>query len=476
MATSWKRPATVALSMSVVLSLAPMLGSASAAPGDPGTPRFTDGAPGVGDPYFPLAGNGGIDVQTYDLQVDYEPPAPGAELVGQLHGRATITLVPTQDLASFHLDLRDLVVESITVDGKRARFTHENTELEITPRPKLRDGQSAEVVIEYGGATGRPTDIEGALYGWVTTADGAMVVSEPDGSPTWYPVNDHPTDKATYTFEVTVPEGLVAVANGELVGQTTSGGRTTWSWDAPDPMASYLATSTVGNFELSTTYAADGTPIIDAIDKDLDSSAYENLALTPAMMAFFSDRYGDYPFTTYGAIVDDDSVGYALETQTRSFFSRVAREGTVAHELGHQWMGNQVSPQEWDDIWLNEGWATYSTWMWDEEQGRRTAQQAFEAVLARPADDDYWDVVVADPGAMNLFASAVYTRGAATLHAVRTRLGDDAFFDLAQTWVARYGGGTASTADFIALAEEMSNQDLGDLFDAWIYAPERPSV
>jgi len=459
-----------------MLCFAAATGTSSAAPGDPGNPRFAEGEPGVGDPYFPLAGNGGIDVQSYDLDLDYEPPAEGADLVGQLDGRATITLVPTKDLASFHLDLRNLEVESVTVNGKRARYTHENTELEITPRPKLREGRTTEVVIEYGGATTRPTDVEGALYGWVTTADGAMVVSEPDGSPTWYPVNDHPTDKATYTFEITVPQGLVAVANGELVDESVSNGRTTWSWDAPDPMASYLVTSTVGNFELNTSYADDGTPIIDAVDKDLAPSASESLTLVPEMMAFFTERYGDYPFTTYGNIVDDDSTGYALETQTRSFYSEVAVEGTVAHELGHQWMGNHVSPQEWDEIWLNESWATYSTWLWDEEQGRATAQESFEEVLATPADDPFWDVVISDPGATNLFAGAVYDRGAATLHALRNEIGDDAFFALAQTWVERYGGGTASTADFIALAEEVSGQDLETLFAVWIETPQRPNV
>lgn len=471
-----KRSATAALSASLLLCLALAAVPATAAEGDPGRLRFAEGEAGVGDPYFPLAGNGGIDVLSYDLAIDYEPPADPDDLAGRLEGRATITLVPTKDLASFHLDLRDLDVESVAVNGKRARYSHDNTELQIKPRPKLREGRSVEVVIEYGGATSRPRDIEGALYGWVTTTDGAMVVSEPDGSPTWFPANDHPTDKASYTFEVTVPKGLVAVANGELVDESTSGGRTTWIWDAPDPMASYLATSTVGNFELRTTFAGDGTPIIDAIDEDLAPSASQSLELVPEMMAFFAERYGDYPFTTYGGIVDDDSVGYALETQTRSFYSEVAREGTLAHELGHQWMGNHVSTQEWDDIWLNESWATYSTWMWDEEQGRTTAQERFEEVLAIPGDDEFWDVVIAGPGATNLFAGAVYDRGAATLHALRTQIGDDAFFALAQTWVQRYGGATASTADFIALAEEVSGQDLQGLFRVWTSTPERPKA
>ena len=303
-----------------------------------------------------------------------------------------------------------------------------------------------------------------------------MVVSEPDGSATWFPSNDHPTDKAGYSFEVTVPEGLVAVANGTLTGSQTSGGRTTWQWDAPDPMAAYLATASVGNFALTTYTAPNGTPVIDAVDRDRPASASADLALTGEMLGFFESRYGPYPFVAYGAIVDDDSVGYALETQTRSFFSRTAREGTIAHELAHQWMGNAVSPHRWADIWLNEGWATYSTWLWSEHRGRQSAADAFDEVMATPADDPEWNFVVADPQPLGLFAGPVYDRGAATLHALRVRIGDDAFFELARTWVERYGGGTASTSDFVALAQEVSGQDLETFFRVWVRTPQKPTT
>jgi aminopeptidase N len=328
----------------------------------------------------------------------------------------------------------------------------------------------------YAGTTTRPTDIEGALYGWVTTRDGAMVVSEPDGSATWYPVNDHPTDKSSYTFDITVPEGLVAVANGLLEGSSTAAGRTTWSWDAPDPMAAYLATATVGDFRLHSYTAPNGTPIIDAVDPSRPASASASLALTGEMLEFFEDRFGDYPFNSYGAIVDDDSVGYALETQTRSFFSRNAGEGTVAHELAHQWMGDHVSPERWADIWLNEGWATYGSWMWGEHRGRDTAADQFADVMAIPADDDFWHSEVADPGPLGLFAGPVYDRGAATLHALREKIGDDAFFELARTWVERYGGDTADTDDFAALASEVAGQDLTHFFDVWVHRPVKPTT
>ena len=154
-------------------------------------------------------GNGGIDVVSYDLDLDYTPPAPEpAPLDGDARRRR-------DDRA--RRDRRPRPVqprsarphrESVTVNGKSMAFDQTDNELVITPRPKLKTGQSATVVVTYGGTTTRPTDIEGALYGWVTTRDGAMVVSEPDGAATWFPANDHPTDKSTYTFEITVPEGL----------------------------------------------------------------------------------------------------------------------------------------------------------------------------------------------------------------------------------------------------------------------------
>jgi aminopeptidase N len=470
---SRRRNALLALG-SAVAAIA-LLGAPSVALAAP--PVYTPGSDGAGDPYFPLAGNGGIDVVHYDLDLDYTPAPPEpAPLEGRLDGVATIDLVPTQDLSRFNLDLRGLDATAVTVAGKVATFTQTANELVITPSKKVKAGKPAQVVVTYGGTTTRPTDIEGALYGWVTTRDGAMVVSEPDGAATWFPVNDHPTDKSTYTFEITVPEGLVAVANGlPSADPVTADGKTTWYWDAPDPMAAYLATASVGDYVVNEYTAANGTPIFDAVDPTRLGDPSDDLALTSDMLVFFESVYGPYPFNSYGAIVDDDTVFYALETQTRSFFSRNAREGTIAHELAHQWMGDHVSPYRWADIWLNEGWATYSEWQWFEHRGQATAQESFDDVMAIPADDvDFWGVVVADPGPLGLFLGPIYDRGAATLHALRVEIGDEAFFELAQTWVERFGGGTASTADFIALAEEVSEQDLGDFFDVWLYTPEKP--
>ncbi|MGS0687799.1 M1 family metallopeptidase [Nakamurella sp. GG22] len=468
-----------------------------------GGPRYTAGAPGVGDPYFPFAGNGGYDVKHYGLDLKYTPPHPDpAPLVGKLRGVATIDLVATQNLDRFNLDLRGMDVRSITVNGKRLREVGSSAagarhggpaywqvqddaarvwELTIQPRPKLKKGQKARVVVTYGGQTTRPTDIENALYGWVTNRDGAMVVSEPEGSMTWYPVSDHPTDKATYDFKITVPKGKVAVANGiQARKPVTWRGWTTWFWHAPDPQASYLTTASVGDFELRTTRTAGGLPIIDAVDTDLTTANRDitntSLALQPEMIAFLEKTFTPYPFVAFGSIVDDDTVGYALETQTRPVYSRRASEGTVLHELAHQWFGDAVSPRRWQDIWLNEGWASYAEWLWSENQGRDTAQASFEDVMARPADDAFWKVAIADPGPLGLFVGAVYDRGAATLHALRLEVGDEAFFAGAKLWLTRYDNATGTTEDFQEVYEEVSGKDLGEFFDDWVRTPSKPEI
>lgn len=491
--------------LTVALAVVGGLGAtgAIAAPGSPGGPRYTAGAPGAGDAYFPYAGNGGYDVQHYNLDVTYTPPAAEpAPLVGQFDGTATIDLVATQDLDRFNLDLRGMTVSSVTVNGKPAgvvappaadavvdgaAYWHVQNdeervwELTVQPRPKLKAGQTAQVVVEYGGPTTRPLDIEDALYGWVTTRDGAIVASEPEGSMTWYPVSDHQTDKASYSFAITVPEGKVAVANGvQPKPEETSGGWTTWYWDAPDQQASYLTTASVGDFDLRDPYlSSSGVPIIDAVDANLTPA---NLATTNTslgrqveMIDFFEQYFGGYPFNAYGSIVDDDTVGYALETQTRPVYSRRASEGTVAHELAHQWFGNAVSPERWQDIWLNEGWATYASWMWDEHEGDATAQESYNDWYAsEEADSEYWDLQIGDPGPLGLFHDPVYDRGAGTLHALRLEVGDETFFTGTRLWLERFNDSAGTAEDFQAVFEEVSGEDLDAFFQIWLYEQAKP--
>ncbi len=460
--------------LAAVLGTALLLAAApsASAKGPIAGPR--PGSTSGGDPYFPAAGNGGYDVLHYDLTLDYTPSTRA------LSGRALIAATATTTLSSFSLDLRDLTVSRVTVNGLPARWTHSAGELVVTPRLPLLRGLPFVVVVDYGGTTGQPEDNTGALYGWVSFDDGAFVGNEPEGASTWYPVNDTPKDKATYSFTVTVPDGTTAVANGAFLGQSSRNGRTTSKWVATDPMASYLSMVATGDYAVTRSRTASGLPILNAVDTDLSpedtAATAEVLALQPAMIDFFQSKFGRYPFSSFGAVVDDDTEpGYALETQTRPIYAGAPDESTVAHELAHQWFGNKVTLGQWRDIWLNEGFATYAAWMWGEHRGTDSPQEGYDFVLSIPATSSFWSIPTADPGADELFAAATYLRGGAFLHALRLTVGETAFWKIIRQWAARPASVPVSTADLLALSEKVSGRQLDALFDAWLYQPTKPA-
>jgi aminopeptidase N len=467
---------------SIVTFIAALLVVATALPGPAlGAPsgghgRYEPGAPGVGDPYFPLYGNGGYQVDHYDLSVRYDPATD------ELRGRAKIHAQATDDLSRFNLDLVGLTVRDVLVDGRRARWERTDHELIITPKRKLKDRRRFTVVVAYDGV---PVTFEipgfGIEAGFMHTDDGAIVAGQPEVATAWFPVNDHPIDRATYTFRITVPDGLGVIANGLPRGRSSRHGWTTHVWKARDPMVSYLATFNVGEWDIRSYRTDDGLPVIDAVDPDLGDLADASLARQGEILGFLEEQFGPYPFETIGAIVDDyEGLLFALENQTRPVYSRFFFElglgdTVIVHELAHQWFGDLIAVQEWNDIWLNEGFATYAEWLWAEHEGTATTQEIFETVYgSHPDDDPFWDVVIGDPGVEDLFESAVYDRGAMTLQALRNEVGDDAFWEIVRTWVDQQEYGNGDTAEFIALAEEVSGQQLDELFEVWLFTGARP--
>ena len=250
--------------------------------------NFSPGGSGSGDPYVPQAGNGGYDVSHYSLSLGYEPGTK------QLTGTVVITATATQNLSRFDLDLRGFTISQLKVNETTAAFERAGEqELVVTPRNGLRAGDPFTVSVTYAGIPQVVTDPDGSIEGWVPTDDGAFVVGEPQGSPGWYPVNDSPQDKATFDFAVTVPEGLTVMANGVLVSSTSTGGRTTWVWRESDPMAPYLATATLGRFDLAVSQVG-SIPSYVAIDPTLPAgNVFRKL---PQIVQFYESIYGPYPF------------------------------------------------------------------------------------------------------------------------------------------------------------------------------------
>lgn len=429
---------------------------------------------GAGDPYFPAYGNSGYDVQKYGLKVKYDPPTD------TLTGSATIQAKATEQLTRFHLDLHGMTVSQILVDDQKAEFSRDEDELIVMPAKALAKDASFTTVVEYGGVPQPFTQPALGATGFLHTADGAFAMGEPESATTWYPVNDHPRDKALYTIDLTVPAELSAISNGVLTGKSTKDGWATWQWQVSSPMASYLSTLAIGNYRVVET-THQGKPMVTAVAASIPLGQIDkDVARTGEITDFLAQSFGPYPFDAYGAIViDDDRVGFALETQTRPIYSDNFWRGNssntvvVAHEAAHQWFGNSVSVDTWQHIWLNEGFATYAQWMWAEHSGGPSIQSEFDRRY-NDAGNRIWDVQPGAPGRANIFSGSVYQRGGMTLHALRKEVGDAKFFEILKTWAIEQRDGLATTDEFIALSEKVSGKQLDTFFEAWLFTKGRP--
>ena len=497
----------VALLAALIALLLPA--SAAAAP--------KPGSLSLGDPYFPQIGNGGYDALHYDLHLDYDPVA-NTLATGT---RTTITARATQDLSSFGLDFqRDLAISAVTVNGQPATFARRDArqrlsrnrkvtqpaKLIVTPSSPLVKRARFTVVVDYSGAPVPITDTDLTQEGWVhacSTAgdcDGSFTVNEPIGAQSWFPCNNHMTDKATFTTSISVPAGYTALGVGELAGTTqTPDDRTTWIWTEDDPTATYLTTATVGHLDFAVASMRERVTgkslpifgsIVSAGPQKLRDKVERNVKAVPSMINFLGKRFGPYPFDSAGYVADwVPSVGYALENQTKPHFAGTEQgpeinKPELLHELAHQWMGDSVTGRSWGQIWFNEGWATFAEVYWGAKVNgaRQTPRQFFRAVLG--IDREQFERAPADLGdPSHLFDSVpVYNRPGAMLEGYREIVGNHRFFHFARKLGVEHRHDVIGEGEFVATAKRLSGLGargqlrLGKYFRQWLHREGKPTL
>jgi len=441
-------------------------------------PTSTVGAAGIGDEYYPTLGNGGYDVEHYDLDLFYDPDH------NMLDAAVIITAIATQDLTAFNLDFTGFDIVDLRVGDLPARFERNGGELTITPEVPIASGDRFDITIAYAGnptAASSPA-FDRVAIGWREGPEGEQyIVAEPDAAHTWFPSNDHPLDKATFSFLVTVPDGYAVGATGKFLGIEPGqqiGETLSYAWEMSTPMAPYLATIVIGEGyqlveDLVSTEAA-GILIRNFLPADLVANPPDSLDDTGEMLTVLEEAFGPYPFDRYGITVVGGFPA-ALETQTLSVFGRVMVDApffefVLVHELAHQWFGNSVSVAQWSDIWLNEGFATYSELLWIEHRQGRAVYDQVVADRRRAATTAGYPPPGLPPPT-DLFNGGVYQLGGLLLADLRDEIGDEAFFTLLRTYAAEFADGNATTEDFIALAEDISGQDLEEFFRVRLFEP-----
>ncbi|MGB3475405.1 MAG: M1 family metallopeptidase [Mycobacterium sp.] len=428
------------------------------------------------DPYLPGSGNSGYRVSRYELDLEYKVSS------NRLSGTATITAVALTALREITLDLADaLSVAKVWVNGRPpARFATSSAKLRITLAAAVPPGAALVIVVRYSGSP-RPSETLWGEVGFEELSDGALVSGQPNGAPSWFPCDDHPYAKASYRIQISTDSPYYAVANGELISRRTRATRTTWTYEQPEPTPTYLVTLQIGRY-VTRQVPGSAVPIRAVLPARLQTEFERDFTDQAQMVELFVRLFGPYPLTAgYTVLVTDDNLEIPLEAQGISIFGANHCDGTgsstrlIAHELAHQWFGNSVTLRRWSDIWLHEGFACYAEWLWSEHSGGPSADQLARRYHRQLAGLPQ-DLLLADPGPADMFDDRVYKRGAITLHLLRERLGDDAFFALLRDWTSRYRHGNAGTEDFTALAGGYAGEPLQPFWQAWLYSTAVPPL
>jgi aminopeptidase N len=475
--TRFARTAVAAAAAAALLALATPAHAAAHASFDP-----TPGAPGAGDPLYPTLGNGGYDVQHYDLSFGFTP------VTYDFTGTMRITARATQDLSAFNLDVDSLAIDSVTVGGKPATWAvtlgQTGQELTITPPGGLHDGRLFQTVVTYHG-NGKTTPISSP--GWRYMSDGGFAsAAQASRADTFAPVNDTTKDKATWTFHLTAPDGWTAAANGQAAGtRRAAAGRTTWDFRVDDPMATELMGISVDKQTLITGTGPHGIKLRHYVPDDEVATYQPIVEQTGGQIAWLEKTLGvRFPFSTYGLEIVRDGYSDALENQTLALFgpgwftkaaTSTTYTDTMVHELTHQWFGDSVTPTTWQSAWLNEGPAVYYAALWADQQGTASMADKMRTDYAQLDAVRKSDGPPGLPTALGGFN--IYDGAAVVLYALHEQVGQGEFSAIMKSWLTRHYHANADTEDFIDNAVATTHDaSLRPFLEGWLYSKDNPPM
>jgi aminopeptidase N len=429
-----------------------------------------------------------FDVQNYKLDLDiYNCFISPYTKSFSASNEVTLKIDTALNLISLNAKNTSLVIDSVRLGSLSLTFTHTGDILNINLDRLYTPGETIIFKIYY-----RHNNVtDNGFY-----AGSGMVFTdcEPEGARNWFPCWDKPSDKATLDLTARVPTNVLLGSNGRLADSVVSGGAIYYHWISRDPVSTYLMTM-IGkvNYNLDVIYWRKLSNPNDSIPIrfywNTGESGVANIkSKMPSMMTRFSQIFCEHPFEKNGFATANNLFSWGgMENQTLTILGpNYWNENVVAHEFGHQWFGDMISPGTWADIWLNEGFATYCEALWKETT---TGYSSYKASINGDASgylgsNPGWSIynpawAVITPPQNTLFNTAMtYYKGSCVLHMLRYVLQDTSvFFNTLRGYASdtlNFKFKNAVTADFITKVNEQTGQDLNWFFDQWIYNPNHP--
>jgi aminopeptidase N len=429
------------------------------------------------DPTLPGRGNPDLDVQHYELHLQLEPARR------YVRGEAILQLTSQNKGQELTLDFHPMLeILGTKVDGQECGWSQSEHKITLSMPEKMLPGQQIELAVRYQGLLPQ-TPSQGDEVGLRHDGTNLVAYLEPDGAHHFFPCNDHPSDKATYDLYISVPQGNLVGALGRLIAETEAEtpGYREFHWRTQIPTATYLVALGAGPYRLIKRENGP-VPVWDYCEEKDVEGITKALASVPAMIEYFENLFGPYPFEKYGHILTRDWVG-GMEDQSLTVLGRrealAADESLLSHELAHQWFGDWVSPRQWSDIWLNEGWATYAERLWYE----KSQPEAAAATLAQWRRSTLRLAMrshphtLAQPNPKDLFSGPlIYNKGGMVIALLDGYLGRADFLKGARAYLQEFGAGNASTADFERAMSVATGQDLRPFFVAWVEQNTVPTI